>query len=203
MLTAIHLHGHLAEAFGERFELDVHSPAEAVHALSANFSEFRTHLLRNNLPGYHVIVHAANDETKSVAGSELAQLTARDAIHFVPVIAGAGEGKGLLHIVAGVALIAFSGPVGGSLAAATGGVLGKAAVGAFGLSLALGGVSQLLFKPPKAQKPNERPENKPSFIFDGPINTIAAGHPVPVGYGELIIGGAFVSTAIITEDIAA
>jgi predicted phage tail protein len=45
----------------------------------------------------------------------------------------------------------------------------------------LGGVSQLLFKPPKAAKPNERPENKPSFLFDEPVNTIAQGQCVPVG----------------------
>jgi predicted phage tail protein len=34
----------------------------------------------------------------------------------------------------------------------------------------------------------ERPENKPSFLFDGPVNTITQGHPVPVGYGKAFVG---------------
>jgi predicted phage tail protein len=49
-LTPIHLHGHLAEEFGERYDLGVHSPAEAVRGLAANFWNFQQHLIRNNLP---------------------------------------------------------------------------------------------------------------------------------------------------------
>jgi predicted phage tail protein len=47
-----------------------------------------------------------------MAERKLTDLTARDAIHFVAVVAGAGDGKGVLSIVAGVALIAFSGGIG-------------------------------------------------------------------------------------------
>jgi predicted phage tail protein len=45
------------------------------------------------------------------------------------------------------------------------------------------------------------PENKPSFLFDGPVNTIAQGHPVPVGYGEMYVGSAVISAGIVTEEI--
>ena len=68
-------------------------------------------------------------------------------------------------------------------------------------AVALGGISQLLFKPPSPVKPNERPENKPSYIFDGPVNTIAAGHPVPILYGEMYVGSAVISAGIISEEI--
>jgi predicted phage tail protein len=52
-LTPIHLHGHLAKEFGERFDPRRSSPAEAVQALAANFPTFEQYLIRNNLPGYH------------------------------------------------------------------------------------------------------------------------------------------------------
>jgi predicted phage tail protein len=199
-MTPVYLHEHLADEFGHFFEFDVHSPAEAVRALCANFPDFSGYLIRNNLPGYYVRV---SDTYRD--GPEIQKLSGREPIHFIPVVAGGGDGKGLLTIIAGVALIAFSGGIGGAIGAAGLATAAGATAGvsAFGLALALGGVSQLLFKPPKSPKPNERPENKPSFVFDGPVNTIAAGHPVPVGYGELIVGSAVISAGIITEDIPA
>jgi predicted phage tail protein len=197
-MTQVHLHGHLADEFGHFFDLDVHSPAEAVRALCANFQDFSGYLIRNNLPGYYVRVSDGYRD-----GPQIRNLSGREPIHFIPVVAGGGDGKGLLSIVAGVALIAFSGPIAGAFGSAGLTAVTGARVGAFGLALSLGGVSQLLFRPPKPAKPNERPENKPSFIFDGPVNTIAAGHPVPVGYGELIVGSAVISAGIITEDIPA
>lgn len=78
-LTAVHLHGHLAQEFGERFDLGVLSPAEAVRGLAANFPNFQQHLIRNNLPGYHVIV-----EDTYLGERELVNLTGHAPIHFVP-----------------------------------------------------------------------------------------------------------------------
>jgi len=70
-----------------------------------------------------------------------------------------------------------------------------------GMALILGGVSQLLFSPPQAQSV-ERPENKPSFAFDGPVNTMQQGNPVPICYGELIVGSQVISAGFDTGDIA-
>ena len=56
---------------------------------------------------------------------------------------------------------------------------------------------------PKATEPSERPENKPSYSFNGAVNTTAQGHPVPVGYGRLIVGSAVISAGIDVDEIAA
>ena len=64
-----------------------------------------------------------------------------------------------------------------------------------GWSLVLGGVAQLLFKPPELQN-SDRTENQPSFAFNGAVNTVAQGNPVPVGYGRLIVGSQVISLGL-------
>ncbi|HNQ32149.1 MAG TPA: hypothetical protein PKJ93_00055, partial [Methanoculleus sp.] len=36
----------------------------------------------------------------------------------------------------------------------------------------------------------------------GPVNTMAQGHPVPVGYGEMIVGSAVISAGIEIDEVA-
>ena len=38
--------------------------------------------------------------------------------------------------------------------------------------------------------------------FNGPVNTTAQGNPVPVIYGEMIVGSATISAGIYSEDQA-
>jgi predicted phage tail protein len=74
---------------------------------------------------------------------------------------------------------------------------------AIGWGLVLGGVSSLLFTP-KTHDPaaTERPENKPSYAFNGPVNTTAQGNPVPVGYGRLRVGSQVISAGLYVEEWA-
>jgi predicted phage tail protein len=52
----------------------------------------------------------------------------------------------------------------------------------------LGGAAELIakrFSP--NQKQQEKPENQPSYAFDGAVNTMGQGGPVPIGYGRMLI----------------
>lgn len=205
-MKTIRLLGELGKKFGRKLQLDVKTPAEAVRALCANFPEFERHLVeagKNNV-GYRVIVGKQDidlDQLHDPAG--------RQSISIVPVIQGAG-GNPFVRILIGAALIGAAFFTGGaSLVAAPGtffgvGVtttfIGGIAVGV-GASLVLGGIAQMLSPIPKAQDPSERPENQPSYVFNGAVNTTAQGQPVPVGYGRLIVGSAVVSAGITTEEI--
>ena len=61
-----------------------------------------------------------------------------------------------------------------------------------GASLAFTGVSQLLAKTPDLAAAQQ----DGSFIFAGYVNTAAQGGPIPVGYGELIVGSTVVSSGL-------
>jgi hypothetical protein len=65
-----------------------------------------------------------------------------------------------------------------------------------GVAMALGGVAQLLAPHPKTAKSTQA-----SYEFSGPVNTLAAGMPVPICYGNLIVGGAIVSGGTYTDQV--
>lgn len=190
------LYGHLAKRFGRHHQFDVRTPAEAVRALQANFPGFKEHVLRHNEPGYHVRVG------KDYRDEDGLQYPVDGVIKIVPAVTGA---KGATAIILGAALIIAAPYAAGWLLANTAMVGLATAVATYaplvGMSLLLGGVSGLIAKPPKATSV-DRPENKASFSFDGPVNTVAQGNAIPVCYGRLIVGSQVVSASLETGDIA-
>lgn len=209
-MTTVYLYGALGRKFGSRWTLDVKSPAEAVRAIMANRPDFRTYMIQHSTPGYHVLIG-----NNAIGGADrLHDPSGRQCIKIVPAIAGAGGGT--LQIIVGVILVAivvaafvFTGPGGfAALTLAGGGLtpLGTAAVGVgmMGAGMIVSGVTTLLTGTPSGPSfdTQERPENKPSFLFNGPVNTSAQGHPVSIGYGRLRVGSAVISAGIATEDIA-
>lgn len=199
MLREIRLYGKLGERFGRVHYFAVQTTGEAVRALCANFPDFERFLTGSEL---HYKVFMGRE---TICTNEAFHLTGSDdkKIKIVPVIQGAKRG-GLFGILAGAALLAFAffAPV--SVTGLT--LFGSTTIGSLatsiGFSLVLGGVSQLLAPSPKSGLPSERPENKPSYVFDGAVNTTAQGQPVPLGYGRMIVGSARISAGIIAEEIA-
>lgn len=188
MLTTIVLGGPLGKRFGRvhRLDLTVPSPAEAVRALSAVCDGFRRYLTENSEPGYHVFVGR-----RDVGADDLAMSTGARVLTLMPALAGAKSGW--FQVVAGAVLV-----VAGAVLTVYGYGAGVPLITA-GISMMVGGVSQLLFAPPSATGPNEKDANKPSYAFNGPVNTLAQGHPVPICYGEMEVGSCVVSAGIVTE----
>ncbi len=73
-------------------------------------------------------------------------------------------------------------------------------VAMMGMSMAMGGVMQMLSPQVKGLGAKDRPENGASYAFNGAVNTTAQGNPVPLGYGRLIVGSAVVSAGIYAMD---
>lgn len=200
-MKEVRLYGHLAKRFGRAHQYDVRSPAEAVRALCATLPGFRQHVIAHSRPGYRVL------DGRSARSIDTLALPADDVIRIVPVTAGAGRGMGT--VILGAALIAVGVATGGAgltLAAAwEAGGMTLAGFFAFnvGMSLALGGVAQMLSPQPKTPGAPEQPENRPSYVFDGPVNTTAQGNPVPVCYGRLIVGSQVISAGVAAEEYAA
>ena len=189
MLVPVILGGFLAKRFGKRFDLDVSSPREAVRALCVQLKGFERALL-DHQAGFRV--WADKDRLDE---ANLARCTGQCAIHIVPVVAGAKSGWG--EIILGAALIYFSGPIGNSLFMEGSVASAQIATGisAIGTALVLGGVSQLLFKPPTP------PVTGKSYLFNGPVNTTAQGNPVPICYGRMRVGSQLISAGIVPNQL--
>ena len=192
MLRKIKLYGKLAKFIGHRvLEADVATAAEAVRFLLANWPELEAHMSDQH---YRVSIG-----TYDIDLEELHHPAGAAPISFVPVVTGAGA---VGRILIGVALIAASIFIPGSTAifATTFGKI-SLGVGLFGASLVIGGVAQLLTPTPKISKDEGDPRK--SFSFSGIQNTNRAGVPVPVVYGETLVGSVVVSAGIDIVQVSA
>jgi predicted phage tail protein len=198
MLRKIKLYGKLAKFIGHRvLEADVATAAEAVRFLLANWPELEAHMSDQH---YRVSIG-----TYDLIAEELHHPAGAAPISFVPVVAGAGAGG---RIIAAIALIAasFFFPAAAPAAAAlTIGASTFTAVGAAiffaGVSLLLTGVAQLLTPTPKIS--NDEADPRKSFSFSGIQNTSRAGVPVPVVYGETLVGSVVISAGIDIVQVSA
>lgn len=194
-MKTVKLLGELGKKFGKSFKFDIANPAEAVRALSANNPFFRQHLIDSEKRGvaYKVLVGK-----EAITENDLHSPSGKDVIKFVPVLQGAG-GDGLTSFIIGAVLIAasFAAPFVGAGAASP--YLMNA-----GIAMMIGGVVQMLSPIPSlsGQDANNNPDNKPSYTFNGAVNTSAQGYPVPIGYGRMMVGSAVISGGITVEELA-
>lgn len=192
MKTVILL-GELGKRFGRKHLLDVASPAEAIRALCANFREFRQFVATS---AERSVAYRVLNRREDVAEDELHD-PASQTIMFVPVVGGASFWSKFGKIIIGAALIAASFVV--PPIALIGTATLASVTFSIGVSLALGGIAQLLAPTPK--KPSDQ-NTDASYVFNGAVNTSAQGQTIPVGYGRLIVGSAVISAGITVEDIS-
>lgn len=194
MLRTIRIYGRLAKFLKRRkFEAEVSSAAEAVRFLLANFPQLEKHMAdqhyRVTVGGYDL----GEDELHNPAGQQ--------EIKIIPVVAGAGT---VGRIIAGVALIALSfiAPFAG-VALLPGLTIGSLVFGV-GASLVLGGVAQLLTPVPTLNQPSltdTAKDPRKSYSFSGIQQTSRAGVPVPIVYGETLVGSVVISAGIDTVQV--
>jgi predicted phage tail protein len=216
MLRDIHLYGRAAEACGGPYHrFDVASPNEAVRALCTFHPRLRA-VLREGW--WRVIVGPPNfDNGVPVL---LCNMDMGDQpLHIVPATPPAGDDTGKIvgTIVVGIALVGAAFAL-APVAAAGAGFLGAdlAATGALGVSfgsmalmgvgLAASGIAALLTQHPKQQAGQQatdmaKPEDRPSFLFNGVTNNSQEGGPVPLVIGTHLVGSIVVSAGIKAEDI--
>lgn len=201
-LKTIRLYGELGRRFGRQHRLAVRNTNEAIRALSAMQPGFEAFLIQAKDRGMTFSVFAGKDNLKK---EELDRPVGSDDIRIAPIISGSKR-AGLFQTILGVALIvgasivtggAASAAFGWSAALASGGMTG--AIAMMGVSMMIGGVAQMLAPTPQGLGTSDRPENRPSYTFNGPVNTQAQGNPVPVLYGRLVVGSAVISASIRAE----
>lgn len=221
MLTAVFLHGHLGEKYGAKLMLEVSCVAEAIGLLKANFSSFARDVVGHS---YRVWVGKTN-----IDRDELMNPAKGQDIHIVPVVAGAGGASmdrvGLfgpkkssttgfwagphnfasdskmgqvVRIIVGIVLVVV-----GFIFSEFGGI----AWGVYpGLGLIFGGISDYItFSNIKKLGPQTiepiSSGRRAGYLFNGAVNTVGQGNPVPVLYGRMLVGSQVVSGAIEAGDL--
>ena len=208
MLRKIRLYGHLAEHCGQKvFEAVARTPAEAIRFLLCNFPELRSIMGAGHYTvavGPHTLELGQSPEQLSYP------LMAHDDIRIIPVVTGANLFRNLAFIALGAVLIGTAIATGGaslsfgitgfSAAAGSGaGTALAAAAGNIGIGLALTGVAGLLS--PTVPTPDTDSDPRNNFSFSGVQNVAREGVPVPVAYGEVIVGSVVVSAGLNVEEL--
>lgn len=222
-MVNVRLYGHLGKLFGKLHRLAVRTPVEAVRAMQANFPGFRKALQDNRIAGYKIII-----DTKDRSTNEALLRPANNEIKIVPIVKGAGNNNGLTQIVLAIVIVVVAsympellgttgttGTTGaeGVAATTTAGQGGSALMSAktiaslqaamynLGLSLAMSGISAMLYKAPHndLQTASQVDQMKGSY-FNGPINMSTQGSPVPLAYGKVIAGSVLIHAGVTTVE---
>jgi predicted phage tail protein len=200
MLIKVKLLGELGRKFGRSYEFEATSPREIISALTHQLEGFREYMItaHENGIGFRVV-----DEDPEGMDYQNILMTCKRLI-IAPVMVG---GSALGRILLGAALIAFSFAIpglafsavlSGAISSGIGNALliGGQLLASAGVSLALGGIAQLL-------APSPGGERRESFLFDRASVTTNQGLPVPLLYGRFLASDPLIiSSSISTVKVA-
>nr|DAE32089.1 MAG TPA: tail assembly protein [virus sp. ctn3M15] len=176
-MITVCLYGGLREC-GRRFDLQVSSPAEAIHALMVQIPMLRKKLMK----GFYQVRFGRRDWSEAELKSSFGE-TAEGILHIVPRVQGAGKNGGIIQTIVGVVI------------AVVGAYFAQPWAVQLGIGLAVGGVAQMLTKPPKFEG-GKGVENSRNSGFSNLSNTAAQGQPMPLAYGRIYCGSRVVSQGI-------
>lgn len=199
-MKTITLSGRLGKEFGQEFNFDIASPAEAVRALCYQIKGFEEELSR----GEYRVTKVYDKRRIDIDDTELS-LTFGMATGLIiePVMAGSkksGLGKIILGTLLVFAAFSFAPMVAGTkmLSASLVGAVSYGTVAQLGIMMVLSGASSLLTP---STNTNNTSEDDSSFLIDATGNLVEQGNAVPVVFGEVFTGSVVISSGISSEDI--
>lgn len=210
-LRRIYLHGRLANDYTSEIELDADDLRSVVAGIESNFNGFFNDFVNGE---WHIVRGDFLEDNSDFMDNEEAGMLFGNTneIHIIPKIEGAG---GIWKVVIGVGLIALAfwtagaslgalGVMGGEAFAIGGLSISFGNIAMFGLSMALSGIAQMLAPTPGtgSSLSAERAADRPSFMFNGAVNVMVSGGPVPLVYGLYETGSTVISAGITVDQIA-
>jgi predicted phage tail protein len=187
MTRTIYLNGKMGELFGKVWKLNAATVAECMHGIDCQREgKLKKYLLDCTEQGIMFTVQRGEE---FLDYDNLQMNLAEDDLIITPVPAGSANKLGKL--IAGFILLV----AGAYIAIAGVAVLGMTALGAAAASVALGLVGSALLNSALSEymAPKKGMERGDAFLFDGPVNNAKEGIPVPLAYGELLVGGTPIS----------
>ena len=189
-MQKVKLVGEIAK-FGSSWETNCANIADIFKLIDCQTPGFRQHLVEGAEAGVGYTIKRGEDYLEE--GEELLLSLNNEDIIITEIPAGAKSGMG--KIVAGAILIALSFIPGPHQIVLLGGKLSTGMMlFTVGANLVMSGVAQLMAPGPETDQKQEE-----GYLFQGPQNNMQQGLPVPVCYGELLVGGAPMSVSFRPE----
>ena len=168
MMRKVYLVGDLAEKFGSSFKVEASTYADVIKCMHVNHPTFKKYLLESEERGI-VFTFQTENEHLEVEEELLLPLKEGD-ITFAAVPAGS-MGNDFVKTIVGATLVV----VGIST--------GNPTLISLGTNLAMAGIQGIMSPDPATDVSEE------NYLFNGQMQNIIEGDPVPVFYGELRIPG--------------
>lgn len=206
MLTTVILGGPLGKKYGRRFEFMLHRPIDAIKALHCNFPDFVETMQGYADKGMEFRITDLSNGRRDLSLDESTTLNRPKVLRLAPVVAGASEQTAKANtqlgiaVVLAIAAIALSGGAaapGASTWLATATHVTAAMSVSFAIQGALGHYAAHQSKKNK----KEQKEKNPSNLFSNQENVTEAGGPVPVGYGQMMVGSTVIGVAYEVYDM--
>jgi len=197
MTRTIYLNGKMGELFGKVWKLNAATVAECMHGIDCQREgKLKKYLLDCTEQGIMFTVQRGEE---FLDYDNLQMNLAEDDLIITPVPAGSANKLGKL--ILGFALLvvaAFYMPA----AVALGGIKGFLAVGAL-VGVGMIGSALLNSALSEYMAPKKGMERGDAFLFDGPVNNTKEGLPVPLAYGQVLVGGATIAFGFTNRGVTA
>ncbi|MFS1288517.1 tail assembly protein [Pseudomonas piscis] len=191
-IQTVLLSGSLARLFGREHQVAISAGFKDVMGYFRQFPGFERYMVQSADKGLRFAVFNGR---RNLSETDIHQPLGKQVIRIAPVLGGSKRAGGLQTILGAVLMaVAYYNPFGFLTGPAV------TAMMMTGATLVMGGVTQMLAPMPKGLGAQERPENRPSYSFNGPLNTTAQGNPVGLLYGQLTIGSTVISSGIYAQD---
>jgi len=185
MLRNVYLYGDLAEKYGKVHKMAADSIAEVIGIFQANYADFR----KTILPGNYAILRGDSiDDYEDNLNEDQLTLKFREGDwHILPEAVGAG---GVFQFIAGAVLTVVGVFVPGAQWAIQ-----------LGVGLMLSGIATMLTPVPDVSNySREEIDERASWLYNGGVNNIEQGGPVPLVYGRVLAGSILISSDVrVTE----
>ena len=189
--------------FGSTWETECTNIRDIFKLIECQTPGFRQHLVDGADAGIGYEIKRGEDYLENE--SELLLSLNKEDIIITEVPAGSKGGTKILAAIAIIAVVAATGgfAAGGyavtmGTGAAAGSVTGLSFAGkllvGLATNLALSGLAEIMAPGPETDTKQEE-----GYLFSGPTNNMQQGLPVPVCYGELLVGGAPMSVSFRPE----
>jgi predicted phage tail protein len=195
MTRTIYLQGKMGELFGDVWNLNAATVAECMHGIDCQREgKLKQYLMDCTEKGIKFTVQRGKE---LLDYDNLQMNLGEDDLIISPV--PAGSGNKLLKVIVGFALMVTA-----AYLMATGNFAGAAGVLKFAGLMAVGMIGSALLNSGVAEymAPKKAGEKGDAFLFDGPVNNIKEGIPVPLAYGQVLVGGATISFGFSDHEVS-